>query len=257
MANEEKLAKLETAQAEFEALKSQPTPEDKEARSARFLEFRGFYELISRLQKEAYFSLELPEELELDGLKLSELYELRKHLRVLEIPAIQDELDEPSAEALRSAREKALRLQLQEVGRQIALVRERNFKPGPDDAPGYEPEGYAPFPGFVKSNPANNDFYVEQFKNDPWYPAISEAHRQLTSLIPGYNIGQIKEKFGGLRYYIDYPAEYPANPENHDWKSPEQLRKRADAVIRWAEGWVEGYEAARREIRNQGESTDD
>lgn len=257
MVDEQKLAELKAVQAEFDALKAQPTPEEKEARSARFLEFREFYERISRLQKEAYFSLELPEPLELDGLKLSELYDLREHFRVRELPAIQEELEDPSDEELRSAREKALRLQLQEIGRRIALVRERDFNPGPDEAPGYEPEGYCAAPGFVKSNPANNDFYVEGFRDDPWYPAISEAHRQLTSLIPGYNIGQIKEKFGGLRYYFDYPAEYPANPENYSWKTPEELRRRADAVITWAEGWVDGYEAAQREIRNRGVATDD
>jgi len=257
MANEQKLAELAAVQAEFEELKAQPIPEDKEARGARFAKHREFYELIRRLEKEAYFSLELPEDLTLDGLSLKELYGLRGNLQRLELSAIKEPLENPVEEELRSAREKVLRLQLQELGRQIAIVRERDFNPGPDDAPGYEPEGYAPFPGFVKSNPANNDFYVEGFKNDPWYPAISEAHRQLTSLIPGYNIGQIKEKFGGLRYYIDYPAEYPANPENYDWKSPEQLRRQADAVIRWAEGWVDGYEAARREIRNEGVSSDD
>jgi len=257
MASEQKLAELKAVEAEFAALKAQPLPEDREARSARFLEFRGFYERISRLQKEAYFSLELPEPLELDGLKLSELRDLREHLRLHELPAVGDELEDPAEEELRKAREKALRLQLQEIGKQIAIVRERDFNPGPDDAPGYEPEGYSAFPGFVKSNPANNDFYVEGFRNDPWYPAISEVHRQLSSLIPGYNIAQIKEKFGGLRYYIDYPEEYPANPDNYDWKSPEQLRKQADAVIRWAEGWVDGYEAARREIRSEGVFSDD
>ena len=35
-----------------------------------------------------------------------------------------------------------------------------------------------------------------------WGPIVMECHRQLNHLDPGYRIGQIKEKFGGLRYYF-------------------------------------------------------
>ena len=36
-----------------------------------------------------------------------------------------------------------------------------------------------------------------------WGQIVLECHRQLKHLDPGYRIGQIKEKFGGLRYYYD------------------------------------------------------
>lgn len=99
-----------------------------------------------------------------------------------------------------------------------------------------EPKGCVSVPGFVKSMPDNNDFYVEQFKGHPWYPAIAAAHKRLTEIIPGYNITQIKNKFGGLRYYIDYPLG-----TNKD------SARRANEVVSWAEAWVDGYEARKRE----------
>lgn len=112
-------------------------------------------------------------------------------------------------------------------------------------APYPEPKGYSTAMGFVKSNPLNNDFYVEQWKDDPWYWIIKDTHERLTRLIPGYNIAQIKEKFGGLRFYYDEP----------DWGenlSDEQVRNlnQAAEVVRRAEWWVMGYETAKREARN-------
>ena len=38
-----------------------------------------------------------------------------------------------------------------------------------------------------------------------WHPIIEKLEADLESLIPGYTVFQCKEKFGGLRYYIDYP----------------------------------------------------
>lgn len=38
-----------------------------------------------------------------------------------------------------------------------------------------------------------------------WQGLIQTLHTDLASLIPGYEVLQIKEKFGGLRYYIDFP----------------------------------------------------
>ena len=99
-----------------------------------------------------------------------------------------------------------------------------------------EPKGCASVPGFVKSEPDNNDHYVEQFKDHPWYPAIKAAHERLTEIIPGYNIAQIKNKFGGLRYYIDYPSGVTDDDACE-----------ADEVVRRAEAWVDGYEARKRE----------
>ncbi len=39
-----------------------------------------------------------------------------------------------------------------------------------------------------------------------WYPLLVELDEQLRALLPNYVIHQVKEKFGGLRYYWD-PGE--------------------------------------------------
>jgi hypothetical protein len=36
-----------------------------------------------------------------------------------------------------------------------------------------------------------------------WYPLIEECHSELKAVDPNYEILQIKEKFGGLRYYFE------------------------------------------------------
>lgn len=109
------------------------------------------------------------------------------------------------------------------------------------EAPFPEPEGYLSAPGFVKSNPLNNDHYVEQFKDDPWYEIIKQTHDMLTRVIPGYNISQIKQKFGGLRYYVDYPKD----------ASPGAVEK-ARSAIRYAEAFVNGFEYARSQRPTAG-----
>lgn len=73
------------------------------------------------------------------------------------------------------------------------------------DAP--EPPGYVNCPGFVKSNPLNNESYLARSKEayPEWADVLQETHDKLTELVPEYNIAQIKEKFWCLRYYIDLP----------------------------------------------------
>jgi hypothetical protein len=47
------------------------------------------------------------------------------------------------------------------------------------------------------------DFEQERKNVGPgWQPLIEALHRDLSAVAPGYEIMQIKEKFGGLRYYI-------------------------------------------------------
>ena len=36
-----------------------------------------------------------------------------------------------------------------------------------------------------------------------WYPLIEECHTELKAVDPDYEILQIKEKFGGLRFYFE------------------------------------------------------
>lgn len=41
---------------------------------------------------------------------------------------------------------------------------------------------------------------------DGWQPIILQVHHRLTELVGDYKVTQIKEKFGGLRYYYDLPS---------------------------------------------------
>ena len=41
-----------------------------------------------------------------------------------------------------------------------------------------------------------------------WALIVMKCHRELQHLDPGYRIAQIKEKFGGLRYYFDSSVPY-------------------------------------------------
>ena len=41
-----------------------------------------------------------------------------------------------------------------------------------------------------------------------WALIVMKCHRELQHLDPGYRIAQIKEKFGGLRYYFDSTVPY-------------------------------------------------
>lgn len=48
-----------------------------------------------------------------------------------------------------------------------------------------------------------------------WWPIVEKLHKQLLKIDPDYKIGQIKEKFGGLRYYytsslVDSTTQYDA-----------------------------------------------
>jgi hypothetical protein len=47
-----------------------------------------------------------------------------------------------------------------------------------------------------------------------WYPLLVELDEQLGTLFPNYEIEQIKEKFGGLRFYwsVDESVTNPADP---------------------------------------------
>lgn len=38
---------------------------------------------------------------------------------------------------------------------------------------------------------------------ESWYPLVTELDAALALLSPDYVVHQVKEKFGGLRYYID------------------------------------------------------
>lgn len=70
-----------------------------------------------------------------------------------------------------------------------------------------EYDGYSAQKGFVKRDSRNNDYYLAQYVDEPYYTVLLLAHQAITAIVPDYNIAQIKEKFGGLRYYIDVPQD--------------------------------------------------
>lgn len=42
-----------------------------------------------------------------------------------------------------------------------------------------------------------------------WYPLIIELHQKLAEIAPDYQLHQVKEKFGTLRYYVGFPDLTP------------------------------------------------
>lgn len=91
-----------------------------------------------------------------------------------------------------------------------------------------EPVGYFNLPGFVKSNPKNNDTYVEKACQayPAWADIIRDTHAKLTELVPGYNISQIKEKFWALRYYISCPDDADPDTQQQAW----EIVRNAEAI---------------------------
>jgi len=61
------------------------------------------------------------------------------------------------------------------------------------------------------------------FEGAGWRPLIADLEVKLRALVPDYKVSQVKEKFGGLRYY--------ANPGNVDEETSNQFY----ALIRVAE----------------------
>lgn len=112
-----------------------------------------------------------------------------------------------------------------------------------------EEPGYRAYPGFVKAKPENNAYYLSKFKGDPWYPILLRTDAALERLIPGYNIAQIKEKFGGLRYYIGWPAGYENTPEN--------IHVAVNQAITYAEGWVAALEYESRVAQGKASHDED
>lgn len=196
---------------------------------------RGIASEIRALESRVYLEYPLPREEEIALLSADELDEihgsLSKKIRALSQWEYENELSEAQTHELKEARR---------ISTHVEALAERkradSYDPGPNDPPAYEPRGFAAVRGFVKMRPENNDYYVELYADDPWYPAIREAHRKLSERIPDYNIAQIKEKFGGLRYYYDLPEG-----------SSNELHEFAEQVVREAEIWVNGYSQAIRD----------
>lgn len=70
-----------------------------------------------------------------------------------------------------------------------------------------EPPGCRVQPGFVKNNPKNNALYLQRSIEaiPEWETYLTDIDAYLQGVLPGYNIVQIKAKFGELRYYWNAP----------------------------------------------------
>lgn len=59
---------------------------------------------------------------------------------------------------------------------------------------------------------------------DGWKPIVQEVHDKLLALDPEYRIVQVKEKFGGLRFYF-----MPASPDSEAYKEMRDIVDEAEA----------------------------
>lgn len=67
---------------------------------------------------------------------------------------------------------------------------------------------------------------IEEWKRDVgpgWGIILDYTDNALEQWIPGYQIAQIKEKFGGLRYYFDFPEDFD---DKYDMEDPSQVESR-------------------------------
>lgn len=199
---------------------------DPESRNTLLAQQLNLRSRIWAVENELYFTLDLPEPLpELSKLSVEALdgiyAGIQRSRRVLLAPRSQGSPEE--GDRLR-ARDRMLTLQQEEI---LAEIQRRQ-------AALHEPQ------------PGTNSYYLDQFKDHPWYPAILKAHLELEELIPGYNITDIKEKFGGLRYYFSYPDPLVLQEDRYERSTEDRIMETADRIIARAEGWVDGYEHSRR-----------
>ncbi len=61
-----------------------------------------------------------------------------------------------------------------------------------------------------------------------WIPLVLKLDEELADIFPDYTVFQVKEKFGGLRYYVD--RFYPSDPAKDAF-----LIERANELVRTAE----------------------
>jgi hypothetical protein len=62
----------------------------------------------------------------------------------------------------------------------------------------------------------------EEYVGPGWRPILARLHELLSALDPDYRAGQVKEKFGGLRVYLNTPMP-PGGQDAIDAASAESL----------------------------------
>jgi hypothetical protein len=60
-----------------------------------------------------------------------------------------------------------------------------------------------------------------------WYPFIIELDRKLAEIAPDYELHQVKEKFGTLRYYIGFPYT-----DSEDHQRRQEQSEQMEKIIR-------------------------
>jgi hypothetical protein len=85
-----------------------------------------------------------------------------------------------------------------------------------------------------------------------WYPLLVELDEQLGALLPNYVLHQVKEKFGGLRYYWE-SGEDVHDPEDPEPPTPGRDGNEAERD-RWSQqhdAWFERLDAYRQTPEGQ------
>ena len=88
-----------------------------------------------------------------------------------------------------------------------------------------------------------------------WYPLVVELDQKLEKLVPGYEVNQVKEKFGTLRYYFEIPQQ----DDPYTQQNPSPNLEDDNAWAKWQVGWqawadsVEGkaYFRSREELQKE------
>lgn len=96
-----------------------------------------------------------------------------------------------------------------------------------------EESGHVNSPTFVKGNPLNNESYIEKCCEamPHWANILRDTHKKIEAIAPGYNISQIKDKFGELRYYWDFPTSWREDGVVGILPEHEETRKQVDQII--------------------------
>jgi len=92
-----------------------------------------------------------------------------------------------------------------------------------------------------------------------WYPIIVSLDQGLEALAPGYEVHQVKEKFGTLRYYYALPEEKdPYTTQNPEPSIENSSQQQWDE---WNKGWTawrqseqgQAYEAKSNSLADQAQ----
>ena len=80
-----------------------------------------------------------------------------------------------------------------------------------------------------------------------WYPLIISLDSELAAIYPDYELQQVKEKFGTLRYYFDVPQVQAQCCLDNNKENPRPMRQEATTIdeIKLIDAWLDGKTAHR------------